>query len=212
MAVMAPMSSLEAVNRMLGSIGQAPVNTLDIPGVSDASKALQQLTETARDVQTVGWSWNTDTAYPLVPDAATGGIALPAGTLDIDASDSSANIVVRPNADGVLALYDADNQTFDFSATYSDAAPLTVDIIWGFDFDSLPQAARSYIATAAARRFQAQIVNSPVLDRFNAEDEERAYLLLQRYERRSRDTNSFRKSASLQRWTGSRTLSSYTPR
>jgi hypothetical protein len=105
-----------------------------------------------------------------------------------------------------LALYDADNQTFDFSATYSSANPLLVDIIWGFAFNDLPQAARSYIATAAARRFQAQKVSSPILDRFDAEDEERAYLLLQRYERRSRDTNSFRRSATLQKWVGRRAL------
>lgn len=194
MAVLSPMTDLEAVNRMLASIGQAPVSTLDLPGVTDASKASQQLLEAARDVQTVGWSWNTDYGYTLTPDGTTGYILLPNGTLDVDASDATANVVVRENPDGVLALYDADNQTFVFTA------PVAVDIIWGFDFNSLPQAARSYIATAAARRFQAQLVNSPVLDRFNAEDEDRAFLLLQRYERRSRDTNSFRRSPALQRW------------
>jgi hypothetical protein len=73
--------------------------------------------------------------------------------------------------------------------------------VWGFEFDDLPQPARSYIATAAARRFQAQVVSSTVLDRFNAEDEDRAFQLLQRYERRCRDTNSFRRNPSLQRWT-----------
>jgi hypothetical protein len=198
------MSDLEAVNRMLSSIGQAPVNSLDLIGVSDASKAKQQLLETARDVQTVGWSWNTDYGVDLVPDATTGQIILPAGALDIDASDVTVNIVVRSNADGMLALYDADNQTFDFSANYSADHPLTIDIIWGYDFNSLPQSARSYIATAAARRFQAQIVNSPTLDSFNAQDEERAFLLLQRYERRSRDTNFSRKNPAWQRWNKNR--------
>lgn len=196
MAVLSPMSDLEAVNRMLSSIGQAPVNTLDVAGVGDAAKAKQQLLETARDVQTVGWSWNTDYGFSLTPDALTAAIYLPVGTLDIDATDATKNIVVRqhPTAD-VPALYDVDNQTFSFTE------PVEVDIIWGFEFNDLPQSARSYIATAAARRFQAQIVNSPVLDHFNAEDENRAFLLLQRYERRSRDTNSFRKSPALQAWT-----------
>jgi hypothetical protein len=201
------MTDLEAVNRMLGSIGQAPVTTLSVSGVGDVAKAVQQLLETARDVQAVGWSWNTDEDFPLTPDDADGAIVLPLGTLDVDAEDSSVNVVVRrhPVRDQ-LTLYDADNQTFDFSDTYTADDPLKVSIIWGYGFNDLPQPARSYIATAAARRFQAQIVNSPILDRFNAEDEERAFMLLQRYERRTRDTNSFRRSASLQRWTGRRSF------
>ena len=199
MAVLLPMTDLEAVNRMLSSIGQAPVNTLAVAGVGDVAKAAQQLLETARDVQSVGYSWNTDYGMTLTPDPDTGFILVPLGALDIDAADATENVVVRADPDsGQPALYDADNHTFVFTD------PVDVDVIWGYEFNDLPQAARSYIATAAARRFQAQIVNSPILDRFNAEDEERAFLLLQRYERRSRDTNSFRRSASLQKWIGRR--------
>jgi hypothetical protein len=200
------MTDLEAVNRMLGTLGQAPVNTLEIAGVGDVADAKRHLTETLRDVETVGYSWNTDYGYELTPDA-DGAILLPTGTLDIDASDATANLTVRrhPEKDA-LALYDADNHTFDFSETYSADSPLSVDIIWGFAFNDLPQAARTYIATAAARRFQAQKVSSTILDKFDAEDEERAFFLLQRYERRSRDTNSFRRSATLQKWVGRRAL------
>lgn len=199
MSVLSPMTDLEAVNRMLASIGQAPVNTLAISGVGDVAKATQQLLETARDVQTVGYSWNTEYGMTLTADSVTGYIAIPSGALDIDASDTTQNLVVRrlPD-DSTLGLYDADNHTY----TFTD--PVTVDVIWGYEFNDLPQAARSYISTAAARRFQAQTVSSPILDRYNAEDEERAFVLLQRYERRSRDTNSFRRSASLQKWIGRR--------
>jgi hypothetical protein len=194
--VLAPMTELEAVNRMLASIGQAPVNTLPPNGISDAAKAYKQLRETARDVQTVGYCWNTDEAYELTPDASDSAIVLPNGTLDIDATAKASNYVSRKHpVRGVQALYDRDNHTFEFDDT------VEVDIVWGFEFDDLPQPARSYIATAAARRFQAQVVSSTVLDRFNAEDEDRAFQLLQRYERRCRDTNSFRRNPSLQRWT-----------
>jgi hypothetical protein len=205
-SLLAPMTDLEAVNRMLASIGNSPVNTLEVAGVGDVADARRHLTETLRDVQAVGWSWNTDYRYKLTPGSA-GALLLPSGTLDIDASDNTLTIVVRrhPTLDE-LALYDADNHTFDFSSSYSADNPLEVDIIWGFAFNDLPQAARTYIATAAARRFQAQKVNSPILDSFDAEDETRAMALLQRYERRSRDTNSFRRSASLQRWTRTRQL------
>ncbi len=198
---MSPMTSLEAVNRMLTSIGQAPVNTLSVPGVGDAAQALQHLKETTRDVEELGWSWNTDKNYTLTPRESGNVILLPTGVLDIDASDASTNVVVRQHpALGALALYDVDNQTFEFDDD------LDVNIVWGFEFDALPAAARSYIAVAAARRFQAQKVSSTILDRFNETDEERAWLKLQRYERRAADTNVFRASPFLRRWTGRRAL------
>lgn len=208
MALLAPMTDLEAVNRMLASIGGSPVNSIDLPGVGDVADAKRQLNEALRDVQTVGYVWNSDSAYPLTPDPSTGAIVVPDGALDVDASDASVNVVERRHpTTGQRVLWDGDNHTFDFSKTYNAENPLNVEIIWGFPFNDLPQAARTYIATAAARRFQAQKVNSTILDKFDADDEDRAFLLLQRYERRSRDTNSFRRSASLQKWTGRRALS-----
>lgn len=197
--MLSPMSDLDAVNRMLTSIGQAPVNTIPSSGIGDAAKAHNALIATAREVQAVGWSWNTDYGYTLTPDATDSSILLPDGALDADASTKTSNIVVRPHPSrGGLSLYDADNQTFVFTA------PVTVDIIWGYEFNDLPTPAREYITVAAARRFQAQLVNSPVLDKFNEEDELRALLLLHRYERRTRDTNSFRKNAGLQKWVRNR--------
>lgn len=199
MSVLSPMTKLEAVNRMLASIGQAPINTIPTNGIGDAAKAAHQIDETARDVQSLGYCWNTDQGYTLTPDASDSSIVVPSGALDVDASAASRNVVMRrhPVRDQ-LALYDADEQSFDFDE------PVDVDIVWGFQFEDLPPPARSYIATAAARRFQAQVVSSTVLDRFNEEDEQRAFVMLQRHERRCRDTNIFRRSPALQRWTGRR--------
>jgi len=193
MAMLVPMTELEAVNKMLSSIGQAPVNTLNVSGIGDVNKALQQLREVTRDVETVGWSWNTDEDWQLTPDAS-GIIALPQGALDVDPTDASRNVVIRKHPGGYLALWDLDGQTWEF------ATPLFVRIIWGFPFDELPSAARVYIATAAARRFQAQVVSSKVLDSFNEEDEERAWLLLQRRERAQRDTNLFRANPTIRKF------------
>jgi hypothetical protein len=133
-------------------------------------------------------------------------ILLPDGALDIDASDSSAQRVVRTPPDDRMqrALRHRQPHLRLQLTTYS-ATPLD-DIIWGFGFNDLPQAARTYIATAAARRFQAQKVNSPILDRFDAEDEERAFLAAPALRAPLRDTNSFRRSPSLQKWTGRRSF------
>lgn len=194
--MLSPMTDLQAVNRMLKSIGQAPVNTLEVSGIGDVNKARQELEEVTRDVQTIGWSWNTDDSYTLSPDT-DGAIRLPNGALDVDSTETTQNIVVREHPSGGLALYDADNTTFTFTAS------VTVRVIWGFEFNSLPAAARVYIATAAARRFQAQVVSSTILDRFNETDEQRAWVLLQRRERATRDTNLFRANSSVNKF-GSR--------
>jgi hypothetical protein len=171
---------------MLGSIGQTPVNTLDASGIPDVTRALRYLREALLDVQARGWSWNTDKNYELQPNP-DGLIVIPTGALEVDPSDKSVTVVVRrnPNTDN-LSLYNVDDQTFEFDEA------VEVDIIWGFAFEDIPQAARTYVAIAASRKFQAQTVSSGVLDGFNQADEDAAWRRLDRMERRVRDTNSFR--------------------
>lgn len=193
MALIEAMTDLDAVNKMLKSIGQAPVNSILISGIGDVTAAVQDLEETSRDVQTAGWAFNTDDPYTLTPDV-NGIIAVPTGYLDIDASDVTLNVTPRRHPDGRMALWDLDNSTFVFTG------PVDCKVIWGFAFNDLPQAAKTYISTAAARRFQARKVSSTVLDKFNATDEERAWLLLVRSERRNRDTNLFRTNSAVRRF------------
>lgn len=184
--MLTPTTELEAVNRMLGSIGQTPVNTLSATGIPDVTRALQYLREVLLDVQARGWSWNTDKDYTLQPDP-DGHIAIPNGALEVDASDNTASIVVRRNpSTNDLSLYNVDDQTFVFTES------VDVDIIWGFSFEDIPQAAKTYVAIAASRKFQAQTVSSAALDGFNQTDEDAAWRRLDRMERRVRDTNSFR--------------------
>lgn len=189
----APTTELEAVNRILASIGQSPVNALSASGVPDVTDAIAMLRETVRDLESAGWSWNTDRNYTLSPQTS-GFIKVPTGVLEVDAEDASATIVVRREpTSGELCLYDADNHTFVFTED------VDVAIVWGFPFDDIPQAARTYATISAARKFQAQKVSSPTLDNYNDGDEQRAWNLLMRTERRTRDTNSFRGNAGAQR-------------
>lgn len=171
---------------MLGSIGQTPVNTLEVSGVPDVNRALRFLRETLKDLEAAGWSWNTDRNYKLLPDPS-GYISIPTGALEVDPEDASLNIAIRRNpTTNELALYNADEQSFVFDEA------VEVTIIWGFSYEDVPQAARTYVAIAASRKFQAQTVSSSSLDGFNEMDEQRAWNLLNRMERRVRDTNVFR--------------------
>lgn len=189
MPMIAPMTELEAVNEMLMSIGQAPVSTLNVSGIHDVNIAKAELLKVSRRIQSRGWNWNSDDDYKLNPDA-DGVVLVPTGALRVDAEDPFDNFVVRRHDTKGLALYNRDENTFVFPV----GTPVPVKVVWGYAFEDLPETARCYIATSAGRKFQSRVIGSQILDAFQAEDEMRAWVLLEREERASRDTNVFRAS------------------
>jgi hypothetical protein len=88
MPMLDPLTELEAVNAMLLSIGQAPVNTLNVSGLTDVSVARDKLSEVTRRVLSRGYSFNTDDNYPLSPDAESV-ILIPKGALKVKPSGTS---------------------------------------------------------------------------------------------------------------------------
>ena len=79
---MALSTQLQAVNTMLGYIGEAPVNTLN-SGLQEAEVAAILLDNVSREVQSACWSFNTDLRYTLTPNTAKE-IVLPSNTLVVD--------------------------------------------------------------------------------------------------------------------------------
>lgn len=185
----APMTELEAVNDMLIGIGQLPVNAI-IPEIVDQSIALGELNKVVREVCLYGFKFNTDEDYVLTPDT-DGFIAVPSGALDIDPMNKAQDIVVRKHPAKGFGLWDAANLTWTINA------PIKVRIKWSFTFDALPEAARGYAVIAAGRKFQARVVGDPTADRFGEEDQQRAWLTLQRQQSASADTNLFRANRTL---------------
>lgn len=167
---------------MLLSIGQAPVNSLAVTGIKDVAIASQRLENALRGCLSKGFWFNTDEAYVLSPDL-NGNIVLPVNALKVDSDD--ADITERVLSPKGRCLYNRADQTFEFTA------PVSVRVVWGFDFEEIPQTARDYVATVAARRFQSKVVGSQVLDRYEQEDEMKAYVALIREDRASRKTNLF---------------------
>jgi len=185
-----PTTELEAVNEMLASIGQAPVNTLAVTGISDVNIAKQRLASQTRKVLLHGFAFNTDDKYTLNPDI-DGLIAIPSNALGIESTNPTIELVQRRHPGGVMRLYNRTAGAFEFTT------PVEVEVVWGFTFEDLPEAARSYIAISAGRRFQSKFIGSQILDRFEEDDEIRAWVLLQREERRTRKTNLFLGNASM---------------
>lgn len=167
---LAPTTALDAVNSMLRSIGQGAVNTLDEFAGADAANAAAVLTQTSREVQERGWYFNTDYDYSFLPDAS-GHIELPATLLKYTPVWLARHIVERERK-----LYDTKTHSFVFP----QGTAVKGDVVWLFGYETLPQAARTYIHCKAGRAFQVSAVGSDLLYRFTREMEDDALAELTR--------------------------------
>jgi hypothetical protein len=175
-------TELEAINSMLGTIGMAPINSLAGTLTADVTMAQNILKEVSREVQQVGWHWNSEYEYPLTPDV-DGHIVLASNILRVDLDNSYAwryDVTQRGST-----LYDKKNRTDEFSET------LKANVVLYLPWDSLPEPARRYITIRAARIFSDRAVGSETLRGFTAEDEFRALASLKEFEGDTADHNIF---------------------
>lgn len=174
-------TELEAINIILSTIGESPVNSLgEVPMVVDAVVAKSVLKEVSTAVQEEGWHFNIEKNFTMTPDVVNKEIMVPYNCIQCDASgqDSERDVCVRGNR-----LYDRDNHTYVFDW------PVTVDMVLVLPFDELPQAARHYITIRAARVYQQRVVGSETLGNFTEKDEARARAVLRKFEADTADYN-----------------------
>ena len=159
-------TELSAINYMLATIGEAPINTLEDLGVVDAITARSALQAVTRTILVEGWSFNTDVGFPLVPEGFDPfEIKVPPNALSVTPMGSFSNLTVRGGR-----LYDKSR----FSYTFQGFPAVPCEIIWSLQFDELPEVTKQYIAVRAGRMFQKQAVASELLHAITEEDERRA--------------------------------------
>ena len=177
-----PTTKLEAVNSMLSTIGEAPVNTLS-SGLVDAETAETILNEVSRSIQAQGWNFNTEPDYKIIADS-DGNVVLPSNVLRADAVDkfrSSENeYIQRGNK-----IYDKRQHTFNIGKD------LELNLVVLLDFTDLPEVARRYITVKSARIFQERVVGSDRLSAMNRNDEQEALFALREMEGDNGDYNIF---------------------
>nr|WP_316628334.1 hypothetical protein [uncultured Brevundimonas sp.] len=173
------------------SSAQAPVNAFTANN-SDQNIARQELAKVVREVCAYGFKFNTDEGHTLLPEI-DGTIAIPAGAMSVDPMDPRQDLTPRQHPTNGMCLWDAANLSWSISE------PVICRIRWSFTFDALPELARGYAVIAAGRKFQARFVGAPELDRFAAEDQQRAWLALQREQAATADINVFRASDEIAR-------------
>jgi hypothetical protein len=168
------------VNLCLTAIGEAPVNSLENPGV-DASQAINVLNEVNRAVQSEGWHFNTRKRVTLVPQPFTPKyIYVPSNTLFVDTieEDMAFNVIHVEDK-----LYNVLEDTYEFDKS------LLCNLTVLLNFVHVPAQAQHYIAVRAARAYQARTIGSGELNNLTAEDEVKARVALKRTESRRADHN-----------------------
>jgi len=181
---LAPTSELEAVNRILRTIGESPVMSLDVTGLLDAENAKSDLHEANRECQTEGWHWNTEVEYPFAPDAE-GLIRVPRNCLEIELAETERGSwdLVERYYQGSRVMYDRANHTYTFDRT------IRFDWTQFLPFDELPQAARQYITVLAALKFQNRDLMSDTVESYTEADLGRARAMLEAADNRTGNPN-----------------------
>ena len=182
MATLTNTSKLDAVNSILIGTGEAPVNTLG-SGLQEAEIAEVILDNISREVQSKGWTFNTDIRKTLVRTEA-GYINLPSNCVKVDTTtllrDYNTDVVERNRR-----LYDRITNSFIFTKD------IITDIVLLLPFDELPEVARRYITLRASRKYQENILGSQTLSQLQADEEQDALFVLLESEGEVGDYNIF---------------------
>ena len=181
-------TELEAINIMMAAIGETPVNTLTGTLAADVVMARSTLTEINKQVQSEGWSFNTEIDVTLTRDSSNN-INLSSDVLRV-----VANIHQHPTIDPIqrgLKLYDRQNNTFVFEED------LICTVVYLRTFAEIPEQARYYMTIKAARLFVDRLIGDDGLRTYTKEDETRARAILTETDYANADHNLLRGDPSL---------------
>jgi hypothetical protein len=161
-----PITELEAVNMMLSAIGEAAVSSLETVTTVEVTQAKNLLSNINREVQQKGWHFNTEWDVSLSRDAQNR-IPIGSNTLSIHVENQLTTI---RGIDGVMYLYDLDNNTFTWTTNLDNAVTIAL-----LDFKNTPQSLRQYVTAKASRVFQEEIIGQISAEQINRQEEQEAY-------------------------------------
>ena len=178
-------SELEAVNTILSTIGESPLNTLSGSLPVDGTIAKNVLSEVSREVQSQGWHFNTHYKVSLSRDTDN---KIPLATnivrVEIDPrqySKVSYDIVQRNNF-----LYNLAKNEDTFDTNFKDATA-----VYLLPFDEIPEQAKRYITIRSARIFHDRTLSANTIHKFSQEDEAKSLSILKQAESHTGDYSIF---------------------
>jgi len=180
-------TELDAVNSILMSIGESPVNTLDTQS-PEVVIALSTLRQVCREIQSEGWSYNTEYEYPFTLNSQQE-VIIPVAVLQLDVNryrhQDTYDVVRREGK-----LYDRYSHSFKFPGIEI----LYCDVVWFYEFADIPQAFRDYITARAARIAAGRMVSDTDTVRILQTDEQLMRALAVEYDTKQSDYNVFNSS------------------
>lgn len=160
----------DAINIALRYIGEAPLpdgTTLEsLDSQHEANIINNILEEVSSNVQESGWWFNKE-EWTFIPDSTTNKINIPSSVLYFYTTDG--DYIVRGNV-----LYDRTNKTFTITT------PVTANVVWKVDFETLPLKASNYITYLAAQEAQIFFSGDTAIDKDLQMKAKMAYVELQR--------------------------------
>lgn len=175
-----PTTELEAVNTMLRVIGEARISNLNNPGLADAVNARELLREVSREVQTIGYHFNTEDEYPLTRNES----------LEINVPPNALNVDLDHHQYWHLDVTQRGTRLYNKKAhSYKFEEDILATIIFFLPFEELPEAARRYITIRAARMFQDTGVTEETVHSYTASDEAMARITFKNMEVDNADYN-----------------------
>lgn len=161
-----PLTELEAVNSLLSAIGEAAVSSLETATTVEVTQAKNLLSNVNRETQQKGWHFNTEWDVSLTRDSNN---KIPIGSSILSIYIEQKLTTIR-GIQGVMYIYDLDNNTFTWTENITNAVTITL-----LDFQDTPQAVRQYVTTKAARIFQEEIIGQVSAEQINRTEEMETY-------------------------------------
>jgi hypothetical protein len=134
---------------MTQSIVTSRVETQTNP---DVAIALNTLREVSREVQAEGWTFNKEYDYPITPNS-NNEILIPNNVLQMDLNRNYTQNMDRDSINRGGKLYDRTAHSYKWTDE-----TVYVDIIWEFDWASIPQPVQAFITARAASIVSSRIV------------------------------------------------------
>ena len=186
MTIQTRTTELEAVNTILSTIGEAPLSTLTGSLPVDGTMAKSVLNEINREVQSMGWHFNTQPKVTLSKDAGNSTIPLATNVLRVELnpylhSKTDFDIVQRDNI-----LFNLVTNTSTFTEDLKD-----VKVVYLLDFSEIPEQAKRYITNRSARVFHDRTLGANTLHKFSVADEEKSLVILRQAEASTGDYSVF---------------------
>jgi hypothetical protein len=148
-------SQTVASTTLVKSVVSYKVETQTNPEVAIAHNTLN---EVSREVQSEGWTFNTERNYTTIqPDSSTKKIAIPSNVIQADFSQDYQINLGRNAVNRGGYLYDtiAHTDVFDTDETFY------LDILWEWKYEYLPQPIQSYVVARAAAVFCSRVLGDP---------------------------------------------------